>query len=647
LLGYPLVSGSEKRINHLKTKHLFAVILFALFIIPMLAINISTVSAQSTPPPNPTSNPSPSMPPLLPLEVVSLHGQPNPRQGVYFITPGSLVGCSVSRVVVEDGKTWICNGWYGTGSVPQRGYSNSFVFTINMGSAFEWLWVPSEKILEVPYQFQGDTNWCTLASLSMVLHYYGVTYHSWDYAALKNMATMQSETVIEAGNFINQNYGPNLVAKTSWYDIGKTQNVFADIRSNLTSNFPVIVNIGNILTSHSVVAVGFNDSGLFVNDPSGALFDTYLKIPTNDPRHPSSFNQAFISWQDLSNYIRLWPYPSIVSVEGIPKPAENSGTIYVRESDDVVFKNPTLKDGSSALFLDHGLSWKFTDLDGTITESNVIRPPCTYFSPLIWLSNSRSSAQSFRINLDLIDSKGNVEPLAEKTNINYRAYSQGRLAISDIPIDLSGLLKSGEEYRLGFYLYDSSGNIVDYFRTEPFYWGSNQPPTPSPSPQPTPSSSVLRICLGSPANLLVTSPDGFQVGYDSISGSIINEIEGATYTGPGTEPQVITIPNPSQGSYIVQVVGTGTGGFTVTMQSLGSDDSLIDSEVWTGVTVLGQVDAKIAEFDGAQIVQFTEPPSNFVPEVPFGTMMAFSSMIIAMIACVILPKRGRKLTFHK
>jgi len=72
--------------------------------------------------------------------------------------------------------------------------------------------------------------------------------------------------------------------------------------------------------------------------------------------------------------------------------------------------------------------------------------------------------------------------------------------------------------------------------------------------------------LDCPANLYVTDPLGRHVGVDPSTGEVVNEIPGAVYTGPGSEPQVIVIPNPLDGNYAVEVIGTDQGNYSLTTQ---------------------------------------------------------------------------------
>ena len=65
----------------------------------------------------------------------------------------------------------------------------------------------------------------------------------------------------------------------------------------------------------------------------------------------------------------------------------------------------------------------------------------------------------------------------------------------------------------------------------------------------------MTIEVQSPGDLYVTDPSGINsVGVDPATGQEVNDIPGATYTGKGTDPQIVTIRSPVAGNYSVIVV---------------------------------------------------------------------------------------------
>jgi hypothetical protein len=101
------------------------------------------------------------------------------------------------------------------------------------------------------------------------------------------------------------------------------------------------------------------------------------------------------------------------------------------------------------------------------------------------------------------------------------------------------------------------------------------------------AETMLSVRAESPTNILVTAPNGLRVGYDAETETVVNEIPGATYSGPDTQPQEIFIPNPLLGNYTVQAFGTGTGSYTITLEST-ANGSIVDSISWEGIALPDQ-----------------------------------------------------------
>ena len=89
-----------------------------------------------------------------------------------------------------------------------------------------------------------------------------------------------------------------------------------------------------------------------------------------------------------------------------------------------------------------------------------------------------------------------------------------------------------------------------------------------------PNIKLLLFQLFSPADILVTDPQGRRVG--AYNGSELNEIPGAFYAGPTALVEYLTIPNPISGEYTVRVRGTGSGTYELISSYLeeGSSDDL-------------------------------------------------------------------------
>ena len=93
-----------------------------------------------------------------------------------------------------------------------------------------------------------------------------------------------------------------------------------------------------------------------------------------------------------------------------------------------------------------------------------------------------------------------------------------------------------------------------------------------------PDVKLLIIKMLSPADMLVTAPDGKRVGKDFETGQEVSEIDGAFYSGFLTDDEYITILNPVEGEYQITTQGTGTGEYTVATAYITADGS-VETEV--------------------------------------------------------------------
>jgi uncharacterized repeat protein (TIGR02543 family) len=74
------------------------------------------------------------------LTVVSAHGNPSPSVGDHSYNDGTTLSCNVSSPVVENGVSYVCTGWTGTGSVLSSGSGTSTSFTLTEDSTITWTW---------------------------------------------------------------------------------------------------------------------------------------------------------------------------------------------------------------------------------------------------------------------------------------------------------------------------------------------------------------------------------------------------------------------------------------------------------------------------------------------------------------------------
>lgn len=137
----------------------------------------------------------------------------------------------------------------------------------------------------------------------------------------------------------------------------------------------------------------------------------------------------------------------------------------------------------------------------------------------------------------------------------------------------------------------------------------------------------VEIHLGSPGELLITDPDGNQLGINPITSTTYNNISGGVYTTEGISPggdtnptstliqsKVAWIPDPIDGNYDVQVIGTGSGGYT--LQTLAYDASgTAHMETAVGSTTPNQIDSYNLDFtpDDPDSIALTPSSSTSTP----------------------------------
>jgi len=113
------------------------------------------------------------------------------------------------------------------------------------------------------------------------------------------------------------------------------------------------------------------------------------------------------------------------------------------------------------------------------------------------------------------------------------------------------------------------GGIVTYVLTQaylnaPIYGGpldvqTKEVITSAPRP------AFIATTFPSP-NLYIIDPINRHIGTDPITGELVNEIPGAFYSGPGSEPQRIVIPDPLDGVYHIRLIGTSTETYTFVVE---------------------------------------------------------------------------------
>lgn len=143
----------------------------------------------------------------------------------------------------------------------------------------------------------------------------------------------------------------------------------------------------------------------------------------------------------------------------------------------------------------------------------------------------------------------------------------------------------------------------------------------------TPEATALIIQIASPADLHLYDSEGRHVGMNYEIGMVEIEIPGATYSGPGSDPQVIRLPDPA-GTYRVEILGKQKGDYTLTIEGILGDNTVF-SQSFAGSTDVGACEVghvTVSGIAGPLTVDLDEPelvPSGLIT-VPGDTTVDLS-----------------------
>lgn len=119
-------------------------------------------------------------------------------------------------------------------------------------------------------------------------------------------------------------------------------------------------------------------------------------------------------------------------------------------------------------------------------------------------------------------------------------------------------------------------------------------------------AKVLLLQLLSPIDFVITAPDGKKIGKNFENGSEYDEIPNAFYSGYRTNDEYITILDPLDGEYKIEVQGTDSGGEYEVLTSLVTPSTSTTKEI-LGLTESGQVTALEVSLDHSN-------PESIAPE---------------------------------
>ena len=161
------------------------------------------------------------------------------------------------------------------------------------------------------------------------------------------------------------------------------------------------------------------------------------------------------------------------------------------------------------------------------------------------------------------------------------------------------------------------------------------------APQP-----VFMATMFSPANLYITDPENKHIGTHPTTGEHVNEIDGAFYSGLGSHPQRIVIPDPLDGVYDIKVIGTSTGEYTLVVELATVEQTTTHS--YTGNISVGQILESQAIVSEGEMT--STPPSTPVGgiSIPVNKLELLAPCVeltillaVAVVAVVYVKKRKR------
>ncbi|MFA6593906.1 MAG: Ig-like domain-containing protein [Candidatus Buchananbacteria bacterium] len=124
---------------------------------------------------------------------------------------------------------------------------------------------------------------------------------------------------------------------------------------------------------------------------------------------------------------------------------------------------------------------------------------------------------------------------------------------------------------------------------------------------------ILMVRIFSPANFIITAPDGKRLGYDAQTNQDISEIPGAYYSSNGNGPEYAIIPEPLAGDYKIGLLGTGNGEYRLSASSI-SDGLTVDND-FSGQIVAGQNRDFVVNYSDAGELGGLKPQDNIPPVI--------------------------------
>lgn len=196
--------------------------------------------------------------------------------------------------------------------------------------------------LEVPYYAQGESNWCFAAATGMLMKAHGGHMETWDIAKPFQIKFLTALTACTGYWFkgLNPLYDRQaLVPDLSQAPWVEPLEAALFIVENLRLRRPVYVDVYGV--QHAVLAVGFNEQGLYIHDPSGTLAIKSGRSDAWDLYRQGRLAAVLITWEQFIATCRYSPILQLVYTSVVTnRPVSASPVSVTVLSDDLHFIHP-------------------------------------------------------------------------------------------------------------------------------------------------------------------------------------------------------------------------------------------------------------------------------------------------------------------
>lgn len=471
-----------------------------------------------------------------------------------------LEDCPMNKLAKPYGFRWI------------DGYISDSQHNYNEAPIFSFFYPNRGKLLNVPFFYQGGTNWCWANSLAMMLQFFGEGDHAWDVASQLQAGRLDGLyewDPIGGSKLHNYFSSKNLVLNDESSLITNKNYVFERILNGIDwLNTPVGMSFdtSKLFQRHWIVVIGYkienNIKYIYYLDPAASFTE---KTPTI-ARIPNPFDDAF--YESHKNSIKLWYVTGRLTHKASPNPPRavmsivdgDNMKIESGKGPNFVHKveNGGAQEIDSYIILDKGINYRtrevhfpgFSRIDER-TNHNMLRfyesqignwkDSKTFMinSNSIYVSNPLQNEFEGTIKI-LLRINDKTLPITNiETGVIPRENYQKIPDNNNIIIDLSTVTLPGVA-SIEFILLDKSNQQVDKIGPIDF-----EIELPNPN--------LLELEIKSPVDPIVTDPDGLTISRQS------NEIIGATYVevdanGEDDKVGIVSIPNKKSGIYKITVV---------------------------------------------------------------------------------------------